>query len=152
MLLKHVVRSGGRCAAWVSNTKQRRGDEKGAGGFGGDEVFDVTDADHREFVSAGVAAGIAVRPAMAQGLALNPKYNAERGVRRRSGAPRRMLRERGCAHEGHLPDAKATVGLQLRESRYLPGPRIAGCRGRGASLRVLGFRAAEAGTHGSGAP
>ena len=62
VLLKHVVRNGGRCAAWITNTKRRRGDEQDAGWACGDQSFDVTDADHREFVSAGVAAGIAVRP------------------------------------------------------------------------------------------
>lgn len=60
VMLKYVV-SSGRCAAWVSGTKRRRGAEKETFVGSGDESFDITDADHREFVSAGVAAGIAVR-------------------------------------------------------------------------------------------
>ena len=58
-----MVRGGGRCAAWLSPGKGpgRGGQDPEACPCGGEEGYDVTDADHREFVSAGVAAGIAVR-------------------------------------------------------------------------------------------
>ena len=63
VLLKHMVRSGGRCAAWLAPGKGPTGEleDLEASIGGGQEGYDVSDSDHREFVSAGVAAGIAVR-------------------------------------------------------------------------------------------
>ena len=57
-----LVRGGGRCAAWLSSVRSTTGEgDHEAPPVSADTDFDLTDFDHREFVSAGVAAGIAVR-------------------------------------------------------------------------------------------
>ncbi len=61
-VMRWLVRGGGRCAAWLSSARSTTGEgDREAPPVGADADFDFTDFDHREFVSAGVAAGIAVR-------------------------------------------------------------------------------------------
>ncbi len=61
-VMQWLVRGGGRCAAWLSSVRSTTGEgDREAPPVGADADFDFTDFDHREFVSAGVAAGIAVR-------------------------------------------------------------------------------------------
>ena len=62
-VMQWLVRGGGRCAAWLSSVRSTTGEgDREAPPVGADADLDFTDFDHREFVSAGVAAGIAVRP------------------------------------------------------------------------------------------
>ena len=61
-VVRWLVRGGGRCAAWLSSVRSTTGEgDREAPPVGADADFDFTDFDHREFVSGGVAAGIAVR-------------------------------------------------------------------------------------------
>ena len=60
--MRWLVRGGGRCAGWLSSVRSTTGEgDREAPPVAADADFDLTDFDHREFVSAGVAAGIAVR-------------------------------------------------------------------------------------------
>ena len=60
-VVRWLVRGGGRCAAWLSPVRSTTGEgDREAPPVGADADFDFTDFDHSEFVSAGVAAGIAV--------------------------------------------------------------------------------------------
>ena len=60
--MRRLVKGGGRFAAWLASAKTTTGEgDCEAAPVAADADFDFSDFDHREFVSAGVAAGIAVR-------------------------------------------------------------------------------------------